>query len=332
MSPLTVPKRFRLQPKSLLPLVTLISMLSIVLQIHAREQAKGGHIVLTQGNGKLAIVDATGEIEWQMDWDGIHDIHVLDNGNILTRQGTAKVVEIDRQTKQVVWSYDSSQENGNEGQAVEVHAFQPLPGGQIMIAESGPARIIEVNRDRKIQHQIKLKIDHPNAHTDTRLARKLDSGNYLVCHEGDGVLREYDVNGSVVWEYEVPLFDKSRKDGHGPDSFGNKLFSAVRLTNGNTLIATGNGHSVLEVNPKKQIVWQLSQNELAGITFAWVTTLEVLPDGHYVIGNCHAGPGQPLLVEIEPASKKVVWTFDQFERFGNSVSNSQLLDVKGSLR
>ncbi len=27
----------------------------------------------------------------------------------------------------------------------------------------------------------------------------------------------------------------------------------------------------------------------------------------------------------------VVWTFDQFDRFGNSVSNSQLLDVQGDV-
>ena len=103
--------------------------------------------------------------------------------------------------------------------------------------------------------------------------------------------------------------------------------------NGNTLIGTGNGHSVLEVTPEKEIVWQLHQNDLPGIIFAWVTTLEVLPNGNYVVGNCHAGPGQPLLVELNPETKKVVWTFDRFDDFGNSVSNSLLMDVAGkSLR
>jgi hypothetical protein len=42
-------------------------------------------------------------------------------------------------------------------------------------------------------------------------------------------------------------------------------------------------------------------------------------------GNCHAGKGQPLLVEIEPATKRVVWTFDQYDRWGNSVSNTKIL-------
>jgi outer membrane protein assembly factor BamB len=130
-----------------------------------------------------------------------------------------------------------------------------------------------------------------------------------------------------VWEFEIPLFDKPRKGGHGPEAWGNQVFCALRLANGNTLIATGNGHSVLEVSPDKTIVWQLHQDDLPNIRLAWVTTLEVLPNGHYVIGNCHAGAGQPMLVQIEPKTKTVVWTFEQFERFGNSMSNSQLLDV-----
>jgi outer membrane protein assembly factor BamB len=150
-----------------------------------------------------------------------------------------------------------------------------------------------------------------------------------VCHEADGKLREYDGGGKVVWEYEVPLFGKENKGGHGLEAFGNRLFGALRLKNGNTLIATGNGHSVIEVTPSKRVVWKLTQDELPEIRLAWVTTLEVLSNGNYVIGNCHAGPGNPLLIEIEPKSKKVVWTFDEFERLGNAVSNSLLLDLAG---
>jgi len=290
------------------------------------------HRLITQGNNRLAIVKADGDIEWDMKWGGIHDIHVLKNGHILVQENFRKVVEIDPAQKQVVWSYDSGTQNGNAGQKVEVHAFQPLGDGRMMIAESGPARIIEIDRDGKLLKEVKLNINHPSTHSDTRLVRKIASGNYLVSHESDGTIREYDGQaGNVVWEYEIPLFDKAPKGGHGPEAFGNHTFACVRLKNGNTLIATGNGHSVLEVTPDKKIVWEIHQNDLPNITLAWVTTLEVLPNGHYVIGNCHAGKGQPLLIELDPATKKVVWTFDQFDRFGNSVPNSQLLDVTGDV-
>ena len=288
--------------------------------------ALGQHRLVTQGNDKLAIVGRDGKIEWEMKWGGIHDVHVLPGGNLMVQQGAAKVAEIDPTERKIVWSYDSAASNGNQGQRVEVHAFQPLDDGRVMIAESGPARIIEIDRAGKLLAEIKLKVEHPNPHTDTRLVRKLKSGNYLVCHEADGAVREYAGDGKIVWENKVPLFGKPPKPGHGPEAFGNKCFAAVRLAGGNTLVSTGNGHSVIEVTPQSEIVWQLHQSDLPGITLAWVTTLEVLPGGNYVIGNCHAGPGQPLLVEVEPTSKQVVWKFDQFNTFGNSVSNTAVLD------
>lgn len=304
---------------------------SVILLSVLSHHCQADHQVIIQGNNKLAIVDADGNIEWEMPWGAIHDIHVLDDGNIMVQQNMRKVVEIDPKTKQIVWSYDAAKENGNEGKPVEIHAFQPLADGRVMIAESGPARIIEIDRDGKIHQKIKLKVDNPHPHRDTRLARKLASGNYLVCHEGDGTVREYNSQGEVVWEFEVPLFDKPRRGGHGLEAFGNAVFGAVRLKNGNTLIATGNGHSVLEVDAEGEIVWQLHQNDLPEIALAWVTTLEVLPNGNYMIGNCHAGPDNPLLIEIEPKTKKVVWTFDQFERFGNSAPNSQVLGLEGEV-
>ena len=309
-----------------------LHLASLLLLLLAFQPAVAAHRVIMQGNGKLAIVSAEGKVEWEMKWGGIHDIHVLPNGHIMAQERMRKIVEIDPKTKKVVWSYDAASSNGNQGKRVEVHAFQPLENGRVMIVESGPARIIEIDREGKIHHQIRLKVDNPHPHRDTRLARKLKSGNYLVCHEGDGVLREYQgKTGKVVWEFPVPLFDKERRGGHGPEAFGNQLFGAVRLQNGNTLIATGNGHSVLEVTPEKKIVWQIHQNDLPNITLAWVTTLEVLPNGNYVIGNCHAGPKNPLLIEVEPKTKKVVWTFDRFDLFGNSAPNSQILDADGAV-
>lgn len=290
--------------------------------------AETGHRIVLQGRGQLAIVDTEGKVEWQMPWGGIHDLHVLKDGHILVQQGAAKIAEIDPATKTVVWSYDSATQNGNAGKRVEVHAFQPLGDGHLMIAESGAARIIEIDRQGRLLKETKLKVDHPDPHTDTRLARKLASGNYLVCHEGDGTVREYDGNsGEIVWQYEVPLFGRQPAGGHGPEAFGNKCFAAVRLTSGNTLISTGNGHSVLEVTPDKKVVWQIGQHDLPKITLAWVTTLQVLNNGHYLIGNCHAGPDNPQLIELDPRTKKVIWTFHDFATFGNDVSNTLVLDA-----
>ena len=309
-------------------LVLLISVVAVPNLVAQEKPAGTGHRVLLQGNGKLAIIE-NGKVEWEMKWGGIHDIHALPNGNFMTARNMREVVEIDPRTKKIVWSYDCATMNGNKGKRIEVHAFQPLENGRVFIAESGAGRFIEINREGKILKEFKMKLEKPHPHKDPRLARRLKNGHVLASHEGDGVVREYDAGGKVVWEYPVPLFDKKPKGGHGPTSWGNSTFACVRLKNGNTLIATGNGHSVIEVTPGKKVVWQVTQNELPMIRLAWVTTLDVLPNGNYVIGNCHAGPGNPLLVEIEPKTKKVVWQLDEFEKFGNSVPNSVLLDLVG---
>jgi hypothetical protein len=276
--------------------------------------------------GRLAIVAPDGSLEWEMKVGAIHDAWVLPCGNILLQQGWTRIVEV-TPDQQTVWEYDAAKMNGNERKRVEVHAFQRLGDGLTMIAESGPARIIEVDKAGRIQREIKLKVSHPSTHSDTRLVRKMASGNYLVAHESDGFVREYDATGKIVWDYEVPLFGKARQGGHGPEAFGNSVFSAIRLPNGNTLIGAGNGHSVLEVTPAKDIVWKVEQNDLPGITLAWVTRVERLANGHTLLGNCHAGPDNPQFIEVTP-EKKVVWTFKDWKNFGNSMPVQVALEAK----
>jgi outer membrane protein assembly factor BamB len=296
----------------------------------AGDPAKVKHRVLVADDStkRIAIVDAAGNTEWEYKIGPLHDLHMLPSGNVLFQLSWTRIVEMNPKTNKIVWEYDATTTPGNQGKRVEVHSFQRLADGTTLIAESGLGRLIEVDAKGKVVHEVPLKIRKPNPHTDTRLVRKLPSGNYLVCQEGDGLVREYDKTGTIVWEYEVPLFGMKPKGGHGPEAFGNQAFAAVRLANGNTLIATGNGHSVLEVTPGKEIVWSVKQNDLPGIVLAWVTTLQVLPNGNIVLGNCHAGPANPQIIEVT-RDKKVVWTFQDFKRFGNSTPNSQVLDVQG---
>jgi hypothetical protein len=75
---------------------------------------------------------------------------------------------------------------------------------------------------------------NPNSHRDTRRARKLENGNYLICHEGDATVREYGRGGNVVWSYKLDLAGRPRTPNH--DGHGTEVFNAIRLANGNTMI------------------------------------------------------------------------------------------------
>jgi hypothetical protein len=308
----------------------LAALLLFASSLAAAEPVAHRVLAADRGTGKLALVGTDGKVEWEFpNKHDVHDLHVLPNGNYLTHMSHTRVVEISP-SRVIVWEYESKPKEGYKGR-VEVHAFQRLPKGVTMIAESGNSRIIEVNLKGEILKTIPLKVKKSDAHRDTRMVRKLSSGNYLVCHEGEGCVREYDDAGKVVWEYALDLAGRPRSNGHGPEGHGVEVFGAIRLANGNTLIAGGNNNRVIEVNPKKEIVWQVDQKDLPGITLAWVTTLHALPNGNIVIGNCHAGEANPQLIEVT-REKKVVWTFKDFKTFGNNLASAVILDEPKAIR
>ena len=307
----------------------ILSALALTVALSSASAADPAYSVLAADNSKVSLVNAKGEVEWQVENKAeVHDIALLPNGNVLFTTNPSTVVEMTRD-KKVVWKHEAKPKKGYKGR-IEIHAFQRLDDGNTMIAESGNGRIIEVDKDDKIVKEIALTIEHPNAHRDTRMARKISNGHYLVCHEGDGKVREYAADGKVVWTYALDLGGRPRSDGHGPEGHGQEVFGAIRLANGNTLIGAGNGNRVIEVTPESKTVWTVDQKDLPGITLAWVTMLQVLPNGNVIIGNCHAGKDNPQLIEVN-REKKVVWTFKDFKTFGNGLAASQVIGVEGKV-
>lgn len=245
-----------------------------------------------------ALVKPDNSVAWSIPIRDIHDAQPLPNGNWLLQTSFTNVIELDKSGKEV-WRYDAGKTS--DGKQVEIHAFRRLDNGLTMIAESGTTRILEVAQDGTIKHSIPLKVSKPDPHRDTRLVRPTPEGNYLVSHEAENLVREYRRDGSIAWEHNV----------------GSKVYSASRLANGNTLIGTGDGHSVQEISPDHKIVWQISEKEIPNVRLAWVTMVERLPNGNTWIVNCH-GEEQPQILEVTP-EKKVVWSFRDFERFGNAL-------------
>ncbi len=269
------------------------------------------------GKNVLAICESNGNVIWKYDTAGPqkghaghHDVHLLPNGNILFHDSWTKTQEITL-GKEVVWEYDSATMNGNEGKKVDVHAFDRLSNGETVIVESSVGRIIHVDQDGKLVKQVPLG---KGGREKTRLMRILDNGYYLACAEKPGVVSEYDTNGKIVWEYEI----------------GTRVFGAIRLNNGNTLICSGSGNSVVEVTPQKEVVWKISMTIPGSkITLGWMTALQELPNGNIVAGNCHAGEENPQIFEITK-DKTVVWEFDEWDLVGNGLACWQILDAKQS--
>lgn len=235
------------------------------------------------GNGKVVRMNAEGKITWEMPAPRTQEVWLLGNGNVLYTCGNG--VRIATPGRKVVWEYKTAKGN-------EIHSCQPLPDGKVMIAESGPMRIIEVARDGKIAKEVKLTTTCKRTHGQMRSVRKLDNGHYLVGQYSEGVLREYDGKGKIVRDIKQK-----------------QAFGGLRLANGNTLIACGDQHKIIEVDPKGKVVWQLTENELPGCPLRLMAGMCVAPNGNLIVANWgghgHVGE-QPQLFEVTRDEKKQV--------------------------
>ena len=292
------------------------------------------HTVIGQDKGRVIILSPSGSIDWEFACGhNSHDLQVLANGNFLLHPAPNKIVEVTRD-KKVVWEWTSKPEAPNT-QRVEIHGFQRLADGNTMIAETSNLRIIEVNPKGEIVKKVPITVEHPDPHRDTRRVRKTDAGTYIACHEGLGLIREYDSTGKIVWEYKIDLNNQPETGGH--DGHGTCVFNAVRLKNGNTLVAGGNNNRVFEVTPDKKVVWSIERDELKRpdgrpIHLCWVTSLQVLPNGNIIFGNTHAGPDHPQMVEVT-RDKQVVWMLDDWNAFGNDLCTGWCMDLpEGTIR
>ncbi|MBV8882257.1 MAG: hypothetical protein JO332_20035 [Planctomycetaceae bacterium] len=220
---------------------------------------------------------------------------VLPNGHLLLAVSKGKeypsgaVVEVDADGK-TVFEFKGSQS--------EVDTVQPLANGNLLLTESGKTpRLLEIDRSGKVVVEVALQCQTQNAHMETRMARKLANGNYLVPHLLDFVVREYKPDGSTAWEFRTPSEPKECWP-----------FTAIRLENGNTLVNLTHANRTVEADPAGKIVWQVTNDDLGAPLFRDPCGAQRLPNGNTVIASYGQGGKGVKLFEVT-REKKVVWTY-----------------------
>lgn len=260
--------------------------------------------------GVTQILDADGKATWKYPAE-TRDGCVLPNGHVLLALARSKtypggaVVEVTRELK-VVFEYKGTQ--------AEVNTAQRLAEGRTLISEAGPhPRLLEVDATGRIQVEIPLQCSAKDPHFQSRMARKLANGHYLVPQ--DRLVRELDPAGKVVWEYQAPA-----------SKLENRTFCALRNAAGHPLVSLTVGNQVVEVDAAGKVVWELKDGDLPGVPVNRATALAWLPNGNIVLSNYAARAPHPKLVEITH-DKKVVWTYVDASKQG--VHEFQLLDADG---
>ena len=154
------------------------------------------------------------------------DATLLSNGNVIfSRMSGAGMVSPD---KKLLWDYPAPP-------GTEIHSCQSLGKDRVLIMRNGnPAQAMIINTATgNIEKEIPIPTPVTGTHGQFRHIRMTKAGTLLVPHLGEGKVVEYDLDGKVLWS--VPA---------------KSPWQAVRLKNGNTLIAGDWSRYAREVNPE----------------------------------------------------------------------------------
>ncbi len=210
-------------------------------------------------DNRVLLVDQSGKIIWQYGQTGVAgaDANQLNapvcavflpySHILITDRGNHRVIEVSLVTKQIVWQHGTT---GSAGMTRN-HLSSPasaelLDNGNILIADTGNNRVIEVNRKNRIVWRYGAA-DALKVLNGPAFACRLPSDHTLITDSGNNRVVEVDRHGRVVMEYAT---------NKQPGSVADPLVSrAVRRENGNTLISDQFNHQVVEIDPQSNIVF-----------------------------------------------------------------------------
>ncbi len=241
------------------------------------------------------------------------DATLLSNGNVIfSRMSGAAMISPD---KKVLWNYDAPP-------GTEIHSCQSIGKNRALIMRNGnPAQAMIINtKTGKVEKEIPIPTSVHGTHGQFRHIRLTKAGTVLVPHLSENKVVEYDLEGKVLWTVSTP-----------------SPWQAIRLKNGNTLIAGDHSRYAREVNPAGETVWELTQADVPDYKLGNIQTANRLANGNTVITCWIAGdndashwPGTVQVLEVTPA-KKVVWALSSWKNPDLGPATSiQLLDQPGA--
>ncbi len=158
-----------------------------------------------------------------------------------------------------------------------------------------------------------------------RDAFELPNGNWLITDMlNDRVIEVNPKTKAIVWQYgttDVP--------GSGANQLNNP-YSAIRLANGDTLIADCSNNRIIEVTPQNAIVWSLTGTDL-GVGTIWPTSVQFTDENTIVFGN---SSNYPHVLEVAYPAKTLVrdWSTNavpalSFPTYAHKIQGAEVNDV-----
>ncbi len=264
-------------------------------------------LIADRGNNRLLLLNAAMQVVWRYpspgappNPDGFYfpdDAFFVDHGHaILTNQEENETIEeIGYPSGRLLWSYGHPGQPGSApGYLHEPDDAYLLRSGQITVADADNCRVLVINPDQSVAHQIgttgvcqhnpPTSMGSPNG--DTPLA----DGNLLISEINGSWVSEYTPQGQLVWTLQLPISYPSDPQQLGPDLY---------------LIADyASPGQVLEFTRQGQITWHYDVGSGPG-ALNHPSLAERLPSGVIMLNDDY----NDRMVAIDPATGALVWQY-----------------------
>lgn len=270
-------------------------------------------MIADRQNGRILMVDTAGTIHWQ--FPSAHglpagqgfsadDAFLSPDGRTITanEEGHQVIVRIDISTRRIVWEYGRYDQAGSgSGRLHTPDDAYPLANGDVIVADIGNCRIIEVSQAKKIVRQWgrtgACALNAPRTYGSPNGDTPLPDGGLLITEiHGSRVVR-LDRSGHVVFDIHVPTTYPS---------------DAQLLANGDVLVVDyANPGAVLRVNPHGKVLWRYGPRSGAGRLDHPSLAIE-LPNGLIAVNDDF----RHRVVLIDPKTDGIVWQYGRTDHHG----------------
>jgi outer membrane protein assembly factor BamB len=259
-------------------------------------------LIADRGNNRLLEVSPDKKILWEYDFDlpksglGADDAFFTDGGaHIIAGLEEWQEIElIDVATHAVIWSYGVPGKGGSK--AGELHTPDDpymLPNGDVIVADIGSCRILEISPDQKIVRQYGLadqcgtdpgELNKPNGDTP------LPDGHVLVSNIRGHDLIELDQDWKPVFSMVLPL----------------AYPSDPQMTKAGNILVAGytDPGKILEVAKDGTIVWQQAYPE-GDLRLKRPSLAVELPNGNILANDDQ----DHRVIVIDKATHQIVWQY-----------------------
>ena len=271
--------------------------------------------IFISGSGwlQVALIEKeTKQIAWSYDLNASDDCETVS----LTAEGFVLIsykngAKLMNYDKHVIWDYRI------EGRGELFSAIQLKDGGYLLAYSGTPAKLIELDKHGKVRKTFEFDTEVDNLHGQLRQVTKTKSGTYLLPIMSKGEVVELDKKGKEIFRFKVE---------------GNP-FSVLELKNGRLLVSCGDAHCAIEVERHTgKVVRKIDRTDIAGVRLNFIAQIVELKNGNLLICNWNGHAKgeeakQPALIEID-TQNRLLWKLEEGNGIGRISCVYPVEDVK----